>query len=66
MVKQWHSDDITFCTNKKCKTTKCMRNSKNIRIRDIPHSFADLDGNKDYCLKKQGELNNNDQKRSEG
>ena len=50
MDKQYHSDDITFCTNKKCTITKCMRNPKNIRVHN-PHSFADLDGNKDYCLK---------------
>ena len=51
MDKQYHSDDITFCTNKKCTITKCMRNVKNIRHHEITHSFADLDGNKDYCLK---------------
>ena len=51
MDERWKSDDITFCTNKKCAITKCVRNQKNIQVKDIPHSFADLDGNKDYCLK---------------
>ena len=51
MNKQYHSEDITFCTNKKCTITKCMRNPKNIQNHSINHSFADLDGNKDYCLK---------------
>ena len=44
-------EDITWCTNKKCTLTKCMRNPKNIRNKMINHSFADLDGNKSYCLK---------------
>lgn len=44
-------EDITWCTNKKCTLTKCMRNPKNIRNKMINHSFADLDGNKRYCLK---------------
>ena len=56
MDKRWKSDDITFCTNKKCTITKCMRNPKNIQHRDIPHSVADLDGNKDYCLKAKEKL----------
>lgn len=55
MDKQWRSDDITFCTNKKCTIKKCMRNPKNIRHHEITHSFADLDGKKDYCLKTRGE-----------
>ena len=54
MDKHWHSDDITFCTNKKCTITKCMRNQKNIRVHNIPHTVADLDGNKNYCLKVRG------------
>ena len=51
MAKQWISDDITFCTNTKCPITKCMRNQKNIRHWEIPHSVADFDGKKDFCLK---------------
>lgn len=51
MDKQYHSEDITFCSNNKCKITKCMRNPKNIRNYQRNHSFADLDENKDYCLK---------------
>ena len=51
MDKQYHSDDITFCTNKKCTIKKCMRNPKNIRLHYRPHSFADFDGSKNYCLK---------------
>ncbi len=58
MNDKYYSDDITFCTNKKCTTTKCMRNPKNIRVHDIPHSFADLDGNKNYCLKERAKMEN--------
>ena len=58
MDKQWSSDDITFCTNKKCTLTKCVRNQKNIKHWDIPHSVADLDGNKDYCLKEKEKKKN--------
>lgn len=57
MDKQKQIEDITFCTNKKCKLTKCMRNPKNIRIHHIPHSFADFDGNKNYCLKAKEQDN---------
>lgn len=55
MDKPYHSDDITFCTNKKCTVIKCARNQKNIRVHGIPHSFADFDGNKDYCLNEREE-----------
>ena len=47
-------EDITFCSNENCKITVCMRNPKNIKNHDIPHSFADLDGNTNYCLKVKG------------
>lgn len=57
MDKQYRSEDITFCTNKKCTMTKCMRNPKNIRRHEIAHSFADLDGKKDYCLKAREKEN---------
>ena len=40
----WVSDDITFCLNDKCKVTACYRNQENIHCRDIPHSFAELEG----------------------
>lgn len=56
MDKQYHSEDITFCTSKKCTITKCMRNQKNIRNHFIPHSFADLDGKKGYCFKAEAKL----------
>lgn len=44
------SEDITFCTNKKCKYMKCDRNPKHIK-QLIPHSFADYDGT-EYCYRK--------------
>lgn len=56
--KEYWSEDITFCTNKKCTLTRCMRNPKNIRHHDIPHSFADLDGIENYCLKVNKEKKN--------
>ena len=33
------SEDITFCANRKCRDTKCERNSRRIRL-PILHSFA--------------------------
>lgn len=44
------SEDITFCSNRKCSRTKCERHPKRIKQIDIPHSFADLD-NTGFCLK---------------
>ncbi len=38
------SEDITYCGNTKCKVIKCRRNHKNIKRRDILHSFAMLEG----------------------
>ena len=52
MSSIWTSDDITFCTSD-CDDMKCERNSKHIHHREIPHSYADLDGDKRFCRKVQ-------------
>lgn len=44
------SEDITFCFNWNCRRMKCERNPKHIRL-DIPHSFAQLEGDPRYCPK---------------
>lgn len=48
-----YSDDITWCSNRKCTRTKCKRNPMHIR-KDAPltkmFSFADFKGTK-YCIK---------------
>lgn len=46
------SDDITFCSNWDCDVVKgCDCNPKNIRHKDIPHSFSDYAGT-EYCPKE--------------
>lgn len=43
------NEDITFCFSD-CKITKCIRNKKNIKHQEIPHSYAFLEGT-DCCIK---------------
>lgn len=45
-LNSWISDDITFCANE-CDIISCRRNQKNIKIHNIPHSFAYLEGTED-------------------
>lgn len=57
---KYMSEDITFCTYRRCKNMECERNPKRIRHRDILHSFADFKETKNRrcgCPKfrKQGE-----------
>ena len=47
------SDDITFCSKKDCKHTKCGRHQCNIQDIWRDRSVADYE-NSDYCLKKRG------------
>lgn len=54
MDSVWTSDDITFCTSD-CNDMKCERNSKHIHHREIPHSYADFEGDKRFCRKAQGD-----------
>ena len=49
-LRDWHDDDITFCMSK-CDNTKCRRHPSNIKIKNIPHSFALLEGS-DLCEKE--------------
>ena len=55
-----YSDDITWCSNRRCKRMKCYRNSKHIR-KDIspykPLSFANFEGTQ-YCLKEKERVSN--------
>lgn len=54
----YYTDDITWCSNKKCTRMTCERNPKNIRPSVIQkeYSFADLEGTI-YCSKtKKGEI----------
>ena len=47
----YHSEDITWCSNRKCTVLKCERNPKHIKqMRE--HSFAELE-NTDYCPKSK-------------
>ena len=40
------SDDITFCVSE-CDNKSCFRHPSNIKVPDIPHSFAYLEGTED-------------------
>ena len=42
MTNDYHSEDITFCMNKKCKNKKCYRHSINIHQVWLDHSFAEF------------------------
>ena len=57
-LNDFWGDDMTFCMAKDCANMKdCYRNPKNIRIKDMPHSFADFSNScKDY--KKEEENDN--------
>lgn len=48
--KEYWPQDITWCMNKDCKETKCMRNPIHIINKNIPHSFAYCEGTGD-CYK---------------
>lgn len=37
-------DDITFCAKTDCTYVQCFRRAANIRQKNIPHSFAMLEG----------------------
>lgn len=50
------TEDITYCSNKKCGYLRCVRNPKHIKLL-IPHSFADLDGT-NLCYKVKNNTNN--------
>ena len=43
------SEDITFCTAD-CDNLKCGRNPKHIKLHEVPHSFAEIEGT-EMCLK---------------
>jgi hypothetical protein len=57
------SEDITFCLAD-CENMKCERNKKHIKIMDIPHSFANYENIKGYCLKVEPKQNNYDRIKS--
>lgn len=48
------TEDVAYCSNKKCGYLRCERNQKHIKL-PIPHSFADLDGTKS-CYKVQNDI----------
>lgn len=47
-LADYFSDDTTFCGKDDCKDIECFRNNKNIRIKEIPHSFSMFEGTQ-YC-----------------
>ena len=54
---EYYSQDITFCSNRKCRNKKCERNACHINWALKPyHSFADFE-NTQYCLKKRSDNN---------
>lgn len=52
MMAEYYTDDITWCSNRKCNK-KCERNPKRIRWTPCKeYSFADLENTK-YCIKTE-------------
>ena len=53
MVK-YSSQDITFCSSRTCKNTRCDRNRSNIdwSVARLYRSFADFEGTQ-YCPKQK-------------
>lgn len=51
-MAEYYSDDITWCSNRRCGNKKCERNPKRIRPSFKEYSFADLEGTA-YCKKKK-------------
>jgi hypothetical protein len=61
-MAEYYSDDITWCSNRRCKNTKCERNPKKLKPTPFKgYSFADLEGS-DYCKSGADMRGNNDQK----
>ena len=54
-IERYYSQDITFCSNKKCELMTCIRHDCHIRWDIKPYqSFANFENTK-YCLKKKRE-----------
>lgn len=52
-MAECYTDDILWCSNRRCNTKKCKRNPKRIRFTPFKeYSFAELDGT-DYCVKSK-------------
>lgn len=53
MGDNYYNQDITFCSNRECKVTKCKRHYSHVNWAIKPyHSFADFE-NTQYCFKKK-------------
>ena len=52
-MAEYYTDDITWCSNRRCNNKKCERNPKRIRFNPFKeYSFAELE-NTAYCPKKR-------------
>ena len=50
-MAEYYTDDITWCSNRRCNNKKCERNPKNIRFTPFKeYSVSDLE-NTAYCVK---------------
>ena len=59
-MNEYYSQDITFCSNRKCNRKKCKRHYTNANWSVKPyHSFADFE-NTQYCPKKRSDNNAKD------
>lgn len=47
-MDKYHSEDITFCTQKECSKKSCFRHMANIRDHGRDHTVADLKGT-EWC-----------------
>ena len=52
-MAEYYSDDITWCSNRRCGNKKCERNPTRIKPTAFKaYSFADLEGTA-YCKKEK-------------
>lgn len=58
---EYYTDDITWCSNRRCNSKRCERNPKRIRPNPIKeYSFADLE-NTAYCIKANSQSQKEEQ-----
>lgn len=54
MSKKYYSQDITFCSNNKCRIKSCPRNPVHVSDTRVYYTCADLEGT-DCCKKRKGD-----------
>ena len=54
MEREYYSDDITYCDNRRCNLKSCERHPRRIRLAPVTKtfSFAHLEGT-EFCIKEE-------------